>query len=225
MTSAPKARPLRSSPVVCGARLGARGRPAEPTPSHSRALERAPCFGLPTNAGGSSSQSEHKTAHDPAGSGRWRSSVLAKVNATCARATNRSRARYTGSSALGLTHDSGAATSTAPARHTRHARRVTPQRGHGTRTTTHRASARWCTETRCVALVAAPAYGATARIHRTHDLGRNRPLAPRARAARLHRRQVGLREEHDAVQPRHARHRQPAKGSPSSTRTATWPRR
>ena len=33
-------------------RLGARGRAAEPTPSHSRALGRAPCFGLPTNAGG-----------------------------------------------------------------------------------------------------------------------------------------------------------------------------
>ena len=50
--SAPVARPLRSSPGGCGARLGARGRPAEPTPSHSRALGRAPCFGLPTNAGG-----------------------------------------------------------------------------------------------------------------------------------------------------------------------------
>ena len=33
----------------------------------------------------------------------------------------------------GLTHDSGAATSTAPARHTRHARRVTPQDGYHTR--------------------------------------------------------------------------------------------
>ncbi len=40
-------------PGVCGARPGARGRPAEPTPSHSRALGRAPCFGLPTKAGGS----------------------------------------------------------------------------------------------------------------------------------------------------------------------------
>jgi hypothetical protein len=31
--------------------LVSRDRPAEPTPSHSRALGRAPCFGLPTNAG------------------------------------------------------------------------------------------------------------------------------------------------------------------------------
>ena len=41
--------------------------------------------------------------------------------------TGCSAPRYTESSAPGLTHDSGAATSTAPARHTRHARRVTPQ--------------------------------------------------------------------------------------------------
>jgi hypothetical protein len=42
-------------PWVCGARLGARGRPAAPAPSHSRALGRTPCFGggiLRRDAGG-----------------------------------------------------------------------------------------------------------------------------------------------------------------------------
>ena len=38
---------------------------------------------------GGVTQGEQKTDYDPAGSGRWRSSVLTKVNATCPRATNR----------------------------------------------------------------------------------------------------------------------------------------
>jgi hypothetical protein len=51
--SAPKARPLRSSTfgsAVLGWAHGV-GRQSR-SPSHSRAQERAPCFGLPTNAGG-----------------------------------------------------------------------------------------------------------------------------------------------------------------------------
>lgn len=43
---------LRSSPEARCSGSAARGRPAEPTPSHSRAQGRAPCFGLPTKAGG-----------------------------------------------------------------------------------------------------------------------------------------------------------------------------
>jgi hypothetical protein len=51
--SAPQARPLRSSTfgsAVLGWAHGV-GRQSR-SPSHSRAQERAPCFGLPTNAGG-----------------------------------------------------------------------------------------------------------------------------------------------------------------------------
>ncbi len=45
----------------------------EPSPSHSRALGRAPCFGLPTNAG--------VRSKDPVGSGRRCSRVLAWASA------------------------------------------------------------------------------------------------------------------------------------------------
>ena len=55
----------------CGARLGARGRPAEPTPSHSRALGRAPCFGLPTNAGGVSAGAQHMKPYRVANAPRY----------------------------------------------------------------------------------------------------------------------------------------------------------
>ena len=103
--------------------LAARGRPAEPTPSHSRALGRAPCFGLPTNAGEESS--EHtKADYDPAGSGRWCSSVFAKVKATCSRATSRRAHDILGV----LLHRSliipGQPQVPRRQRHTRHARRV-----------------------------------------------------------------------------------------------------
>ena len=121
-------------------------------------------------------------------------------------------ARYTGSSAPGLTHNSGAATSTAPARHTRHARRVTPQSGL--------VPAGPLTGLRHVGALKPDAshlwlprhmelpHGYIART----TWGVTWPLARGARAACLHRRQIGLRQEHDAVQLGHARHRSRRRG-------------
>jgi len=97
---------------------------------------------------GGGSLGQTKNDYAPAGSGRWRSSVFAKVKATCSRATSR-RAH----DILGVLLHCSLIIPGQPQVPRRHATPgtpggSTPQSGPGTRRTTHGASARWCLETR-----------------------------------------------------------------------------
>ena len=172
----------------CGARLGARGRPAPPPTAHplGRVTDRAGARSLRSadKCGGL----KHRSLPDysrPSRVGLLRSSVLAKiceyscVRFCCPHAELRGSRDILSARLQGPTRNSGAATSTAPA--TPHQARPA---GHSTVRVsfppiTRRALHVGARKPDEVALVAAPAYGATA-SHCEYHLGQYRTVARRA---------------------------------------------